>query len=230
MMSDPHSRQPSCAVAAGSLLTVAGGAMDAWVYLAHGHVFANAQSGNVVLMAVSLARGDGSGAANHLPSLLAFVTGLLVSRLSGDALKRAKLNSRDIRLGLECVLLVALGLVADKLPDHAVTAGVGFIAGVQITSLSHIGTWSFNTGMTTGNLRGAASALSKALTGSQEEWPHALAMALLCVAFAAGALAGAWLTPRLSGMTLLPVAAIVAGAIAVAPRGLDPIPDWKDLE
>jgi len=99
MMSDPHSRQPSCAVAAGSLLTVAGGAMDAWVYLAHGHVFANAQSGNVVLMAVSLARGDGSGAANHLPSLLAFVTGLLISRLSGDALKRAKLNSRDIRLG-----------------------------------------------------------------------------------------------------------------------------------
>ena len=147
----------------------------------------------------------------------------------GGALKRAKLNSRDIRLGIECVLLVALAFVADAMPDGAVTACVGLIAGVQITSLSHIGAWSFNTGMTTGNLRGAVSALGKALAGAEEEWPHALAMAVLCAAFAAGALAGAWLTPRLGGMTLLPVAALVAAAITVAPRGLDPIPGWNDL-
>ena len=35
-------RQRASAVISSTLITVAGGALDAWVYLAHGHVFANA--------------------------------------------------------------------------------------------------------------------------------------------------------------------------------------------
>jgi uncharacterized membrane protein YoaK (UPF0700 family) len=204
--------------------------MDAWVYLAHGHVFANAQSGNVVLMGVALAGGDVARAARHLPSLLAFVTGALASRLSEDLLKRNRLNSRNVRLGLECVMLVALGLFAHRMPDRAVVACVGFIAGVHITSLSHIGSWSFNTGMTTGNLRAGVSALARALSGTAEEWPHAGTMFVLCFAFGAGAAGGAWLTPRLGGAMLVPVAALIAAVIAVGPRGLDSIPDWTDLK
>jgi uncharacterized membrane protein YoaK (UPF0700 family) len=218
------------ALAASGFATTAGGATDAWVYLAHGHVFANAQSGNVVLMGIALAGGDVASAAMHLSTLLAFVTGVLASRLSGHLLKRRRLNSRNIRLSLVCVMLVALGLFDDRMSDGALTACVGFIAGVQIASLSHIGSWSFNTGMTTGNLLAGMSALAKALTGSTEEWPHAAVMLVLCFAFAVGAVAGAWLTPRLGGATLLPVAALIAAAIAAGPRGLDPIPDWSDLK
>jgi uncharacterized membrane protein YoaK (UPF0700 family) len=217
-------------VAASALATMAGGAMDAWVYLAHGQVFANAQSGNVVLMGIAFASGDVARAATHLPSLLAFVTGLLASRLSGQLLKRRRLNSRNVRLGVECVMLVALGLSADRMPDRAVTGCVGFIAGLQITSLSHIGSWSFNTGMMTGNLREGVSALAKAFTGSSEEWSHAATLFVLCFAFGAGAAAGAWLTPRLGGATLVAVAALIAAVIAAGPRGLDPIPDWSDLK
>jgi uncharacterized membrane protein YoaK (UPF0700 family) len=218
------------ALAAIAIATTAGGAMDAWVYLAHGHVFANAQTGNVVLMGIAFAGGDLASAATHLPSLLAFATGALTSRLSGQLLKLGRLNSRDVRLAVASVMLVALGLFADGISDRAVTACVGFIAGVQITSLSHFGSWSFNTGMTTGNLLAGVSALAKALTGSTEDWPHAAAMFLLCFAFGVGAVAGAWLTPRLGGATLLAVAALIAAAIAASPRGLDPIPDWSDLE
>jgi uncharacterized membrane protein YoaK (UPF0700 family) len=123
-----------------------------------------------------------------------------------------------------------LGVFAHRISDRAVTACVGFIAGVQITSLSHIGSWSFNTGMTTGNLRSGASALVKALTGSKEEWPHAGAMFVLCFAFAVGAAGRAWLTPRLGGATLMVIAALIAAAIAAGPRGLDPIPEWSDLK
>ena len=218
------------AVVASALATTSGGAMDAWVYLAHGHVFANAQTGNIVLMGVALAGGDVARAATHLPSLLAFVNGVLASRLSGELLKRNRLNSRNVRLGLECVMLVALGLFSHRMPERAVIACVGFIAGVHITSLSHIGSWSFNTGTTTGNLRAGVSALAKALTGSAEEWPHAGTMFVLCCAFGAGAAGGAWLTPRLGGATLVPIAALIAVAIAAGPRGLDPIPDWTDLK
>ena len=213
-----------------ALATVAGGATDAWVYLAHGQVFANAQSGNIVLIGIALAGGDVARAAKHLPSLLAFVIGLLASALSGQSLKRRRLNSRNVRLALECVMLVALGMFAHRMPDSAVTACIGFIAGVQITSLSKIGTWSFNTGMTTGNLRAGVRALAKALTGSREEWPHAVTMFVLSVAFGAGAGGGAWLTPRVGGGTLVAIAVVIAAVIAVAPRRLDPIPDWSDLK
>jgi uncharacterized membrane protein YoaK (UPF0700 family) len=230
LTSDFPGGQRLSAVVASALATTAGGAMDAWVYLAHGHVFANAQTGNIVLMGVALAGGDVAKVATQLPSLLAFVTGILASRLSGELLKRNRLNSRNVRLGLECVMLVALGLFADRMPDRAVIACVGFIAGVHITSLSHIGSWSFNTGMTTGNLRAGVSALAKALTGSAEEWPHTGTMFVLCFAFGAGTAGGAWLTPRLGGATLVPVAALIAAAIAAGPRELDPIPDWTDLK
>ena len=222
-------RQRASAVISSVLITVAGGALDAWVYIDHGHVFANAQTGNVTLMMIAIARGDFEQAGSHLISLAAFVAGLFISRQTASQLKGMKRNSRDIRLGLECVLLIALGFSANTLPDHTVIACVGFIAGLQITSLSHIGGWSFNTGMTTGNLRGAVSALSKVLSGAQEERAHALVMGALCVAFASGALMGAWLTPHLGNLTLLPVAALVAATLAAAPRGVDPIPDWENL-
>jgi uncharacterized membrane protein YoaK (UPF0700 family) len=86
---------------------MAGGATDAWVYFAHGHVFANAQSGNVVLMGIAFAGGDVASAATHLPSLLAFGTGALTSRLSGQLLKRGRINSRNARLAAVCVMLGA---------------------------------------------------------------------------------------------------------------------------
>jgi uncharacterized membrane protein YoaK (UPF0700 family) len=225
-----HSGQRSSALAASALATAAGGVMDAWVYLAHGHVFASAQSGNVVLMGIALAGGEVASAATHLPSLLAFVIGALASRLSGQLLKLSRLNSRNVRLGLACGMLVALWPFAGRRSDATITACVGFIAGVQITSLSHIGSWSFNTGMTTGNLLAGVSALTNALAGSAEEWPHAVAMLVLCFAFGVGAVTGAWLTPRLGGATLLAVAALIAAAIGAGPRGLDPIPDWSDLK
>jgi uncharacterized membrane protein YoaK (UPF0700 family) len=87
--------------------------MDAWVYLAHGQVFATAQSGSIVLIGVALASGDVARAATRLPSLLAFVTGALASQLFRHLLKRNRLNSRKVRLGLVCITLVALGLCAD---------------------------------------------------------------------------------------------------------------------
>jgi uncharacterized membrane protein YoaK (UPF0700 family) len=215
-------------LSAASLATIAGGALDAWVYLAHGHVFANAQSGNIVLMGLALAQGDMQGVAARLPSLLAFIIGLLLSRAAGEALKRRGYNSRTIRLVLECLLLLALAGVADRWSNQAVSACVGFIAAIHITSLSHIGRWSFNTGMTTGNLRAAATAATRAAFGASEEWPRALFMGALCVAFAAGAVAGAWATPRLHAMTLVPIALIVAVVIVIIAREPDPLGDLTD--
>ena len=160
------------------ILTAAGGAMDAWVYLAHGHLFANAQTGNVVLFAIYAAAGELTDAAHIVPSITFFVVGLLSSRLAGAWLKKKGLNSRNVRLSAECAALLVLALAVGKLPNDFVTACVGFVAAVQITSLSHVGSASFNTGMTTGNLRGAVSAAVAAWLDPSSEKDHARAATL----------------------------------------------------
>ena len=121
LKSDGHGAERFSALTASAIASAAGGAMDAWVYMVHG-VFATAQSGNVVLASIALAGGDLKLAATHLPSLLAFIVGLLISRWCAQLIKRRHRNSRNIRLGVECLMLVALGLVAARLPDHIVTA------------------------------------------------------------------------------------------------------------
>ena len=45
--------------------------MEAYAFLAHGHVFANAQTGKVVLLAVWAAEGDWVHAGRHVPSIIA---------------------------------------------------------------------------------------------------------------------------------------------------------------
>jgi uncharacterized membrane protein YoaK (UPF0700 family) len=54
------------------LFTAAGGYMDAFSYLAHGHVFANSQTGNFVFFAVFASGGQWVQAGRHLPPVLAF--------------------------------------------------------------------------------------------------------------------------------------------------------------
>jgi uncharacterized membrane protein YoaK (UPF0700 family) len=213
-------------VIAASVLTAAGGSMDAWVYMDHGHVFANAQTGNVVLFGIHVAAGDFTAAARHVPSIMAFILGLVSSRLTGAWLKKARLNSRNVRLTVECVLLVALALIASRLPNGAVSASVGFIAAVQITSLSHIGDVTFNTGMTTGNLRGAFSAASAMLyePASKKDAARAIALGSMCLAFAAGAVLGGVSTLHLGDRTLFITAGMVGLASLLMWRIPDPIP------
>ncbi len=200
--------------------------LDGWVYLSHGHVFANAQTGNVVLLAIALSTGNIDEALRHVTSLVAFIVGLFLSSTAGDVLKRYGRNSRTVRLLAECGLLVVLALTAERLSDAIVTAAVGFIAAVQITSLSRFGDLSFNTGMTTGNLRSAVTAFVEAMSGPDgTEWFKATAFGSVCLAFACGALLAAGLTPHLRGATVLVVAAFVlAGTLAVA-RLPDPLPN-----
>jgi uncharacterized membrane protein YoaK (UPF0700 family) len=213
-------------VVAASILTAAGGSMDAWVYMDHGHVFANAQTANVALFGIYVAAGDFTIAARHVPPLAAFILGLVSSRLTGAWLKKAGLNSRNLRLTVECVLLAALALIASRLPNGAVTACVGLLAAVQITSLSHIGDVTFNTGMTTGNLRGAFSAAIAVWYDptSIMDRTRAIALGSMCVAFAAGAVLGGFCTLHVGDQTLFVTAGMVGLATLLMWRTPDPIP------
>lgn len=57
-------RQMSDTFLIAVLLAVVGGSLDAYSYVARGHVFANAQTGNIVLFGLHLADGEWMQARN----------------------------------------------------------------------------------------------------------------------------------------------------------------------
>ena len=59
-MDSIEKRQMSESVLVGSLLVLTGGFLDAYSYLCRGEVFANAQTGNIVLLGIQIAEGDWS--------------------------------------------------------------------------------------------------------------------------------------------------------------------------
>ena len=65
------------------VLTASGGLQDAYSYFVRGRVFANAQTGNLVLMAQHFFTGDVTGALHYLIPLTAFALGVLLADQMG---------------------------------------------------------------------------------------------------------------------------------------------------
>jgi uncharacterized membrane protein YoaK (UPF0700 family) len=206
----------ACGVAAACALAAAGGSIDACVYIDHGHVFAAAQTGNIVLMAIQAASGRLVLAARHLPSVIAFCAGVVASRLVASGLRLTRIvDSRTPRLAFVALAFLALALADRGLSDGAVTASVAFAAAFQISSYSRLEGWSFNTAMTTGNLWHAVSAATDAWTSrtGKDDLRKAAALGLLVLSFAFGALAGGWAATRWRDEALLLTSALAGCAV-----------------
>ncbi len=67
-----HSLQMSETLHLGIILALSGGFMDAYSYLERGNVFANAQTGNLLLFGVNLAEGNYFAMLSYLLPVLAF--------------------------------------------------------------------------------------------------------------------------------------------------------------
>jgi uncharacterized membrane protein YoaK (UPF0700 family) len=141
----------------------------------------------------------------------------VTSRLSGTRL-RQRIDSRPLRLGVEAVALAALAWFASWMPDGVVVSVVAFLAGLQISSYSHLQGWSFNTGMTTGNLWNGLTAVTEALAGQIDRGPNlrkAGVLGLLVASFILGAIGGGYATLHLHDRALLCTAGLVAAAAAL---------------
>lgn len=71
--------QMSSSLAVGILLALAGGFMDAYSYMARGHVFANAQTGNILLFAVAISEGRPADSLRYLLPVVSFALGIALA-------------------------------------------------------------------------------------------------------------------------------------------------------
>ena len=63
----------------GLLLAIVGGFLEAYTFLSRGGVFANCETGNLVMLALYLAQGQVLRALTYLPPILAFFIGVLLT-------------------------------------------------------------------------------------------------------------------------------------------------------
>ena len=218
---------PYATLAVAALLTVSGGFLDAFTYVGHGHVFANAMTGNVVLLGVFGAAGNWSQAFRHIPPIIAFLFGVFAAHLIGRASPRRLLRYP----GLACLLVEILFLcgaawLPASFPDIGLVLGLSFVAALQNSSFPTVEDWSYNSVMTTGNLRRFADGLYLAFqTGQRDEGlKQARAFGLVCAHFLLGAIAGAVCTPRLGNIALLIPAALLTLVLLRIYRGLRDMP------
>ena len=180
----------------GALLVTSNGFVDAYTYLAHGGVFANAQTGNVILFGVGLAKPGEVNSLTHLWPVIAFVVGVVVAHVfRGEAAERQLHYPLRYVLGLQALVLVVVGLLPASAPEPSITTSIGFVAALQFSLFRSVRTATVVPVAMTGNLMRTTDAVLTAFRSRRrEDVALALLYVSLVLGFAAGAVVGALVT------------------------------------
>lgn len=155
-----HTTRPAEAVSVAAALAVTGGFLDAYTYIVRGGVFANAQTGNLVLLGIRLADGQWLGALFCAAPILAFCAGILLTEFLRHTLSgRMVARWEHAVLVLEGVLLAICAFVPVTVPHLVVNTAVSFVCSVQVHTFRAVAGAPYASTMCTGNLRSALECL-----------------------------------------------------------------------
>lgn len=195
----------------------AGGFMDAYSYLQHGKVFANGQTGNLVLLTIHFANGDWFGVLSYAIPILAFLVGIIASRLVQEhAHKGDRFRTQHWVITVEAVVFAVLAFVADHLSDLVVNSTIAFCAALLFQNFKTFGTKStYGSVFVTGNIRALGNSLFEGyFCGNTHERHRAQRYAGLLVCFALGVFLGNFACAWMGNMACLAVSPILLAASA----------------
>jgi uncharacterized membrane protein YoaK (UPF0700 family) len=202
----------------GTLCAI-GGAVDAIAYLRFGQIFIANMTGNTVLFAASVLLHNWQEASLRIGVVFAFLLGITVAHaglhrlVSGDVHR-----GRLIVLSIEFVVLAALALVAPSDVLRILLLVVLAVAlGMQNNAFHKIGPIRLNTAFITGDLENLGEAIVDVESPSKRrESRLRLAVFLTTwIAYALGALLGAYGAVHLADKALWLPAALVLLAVAM---------------
>ena len=154
-----HHGQMSESFYTAMFLSLSGGLQDAYTYLFRGKVFANAQTGNIVLLSQHLFAGEWDQTAHYLVPLLAFALGVFVAELLHGWFKDLQsLHWRQLVILFEIVLLFVVGFFPQEW-NLLANALVSFSCAMQVQTFRKVNGYGFASTMCIGNLRSGTEAL-----------------------------------------------------------------------
>ncbi len=190
-----HHGQMSDALRTMVFLTLSGGFQDGYTYMGRGQVFANAQTGNVILFGVHLCSGEWTAALRYLTPVVAFGAGVYFSAWVRHRFGEGRrLHWRQLVLGIEILLLFAVGFLPNTL-DIAANVLVSFVCAMQVQAFRKVRGNAYASTMCIGNLRSGVQCLF--------DWRHngdavalrkALQYLTIITVFAVGAVFGSLLS------------------------------------
>jgi len=200
----------------GLLLAGVGGFLDAFTFVGYRGVFANAQTGNIVLLGVEGTAGHWRDALLHVPPIVAFMLGVALAHIMAQA-RAHKVVRRPTRWVLiaEIVVLVAVAAAPGRTPIGVVPGAISFVSAAQVSTFRSLNGIKYASTMSTGNLRDLTASLVRWRASRDTAARHqAAVLACIIVAFAAGATIGG-LSTRLIHQRAAWVAAAVLAAVLV---------------
>jgi uncharacterized membrane protein YoaK (UPF0700 family) len=180
----------------GIILSMAGGFLDAYTYVGRGGVFANAQTGNMVLFAINAIQGNWNNVVLSGLPILAFSIGVFVSEAIRTAFSSDfPLNYKNMILFMEIIIILIVGFIPYSVSDIFVNMPISFVTSLQYCAFNRLLGFSYATTMCTGNLRSASMAAYAAIAGKKTEAAREAAyLFAIIIAFMGGAFAGGLLT------------------------------------
>ena len=125
-------------------------------------MFANAQTGNIVLFGANIAEGNWLRAAEYFLPILAFALGVVAAEIVKRRYKKRQsdinIHWRQIVVLVEIVLLIAAAFLPQSM-NTTVNIMISFICAMQVESFRKVRGSAFATTMCTGNLRSGTEQL-----------------------------------------------------------------------
>ena len=207
-MKPKHRGQMSESFLTAVFLSLSGGLQDAYTYLFRGKVFANAQTGNIVLLSANIMDGRWDKVLHYLVPLCAFALGVLVAEKMREQFQAMqRLHWRQLVVLGEVLLLFAVGFLPQS-QNLLANAIVSFSCAMQVQAFRKVDGYAFASTMCIGDLRSGVEAfciwrmsVSYSSAASEEQLLRA-GMAGVILLFALGAGLGSKSAAQLGGRAI----------------------------
>ena len=195
-----------------ALLSFSGGLQDAYTYNVRGNIFANAQTGTVVLMSQNFMQGDVTQALRYMWPLVSFACGVFAAERIEHRLKmNEKLHWRQAILFVEMIVLAIVGLLPLSM-EMVANIMVSFACAMQVQTFRKVHGYGYASTMCIGNLRNGTESLSQYMRNKDKEsLRKALHFFGIILIFAIGAGVGGILSGMLGIRTIWISVAILLG-------------------
>lgn len=202
-MNERQFMQKSESFRLSALLSFSGGLQDAYTYNMRNGVFANAQTGNVVLMSQNFMQGNWYKGLHYMIPLVSFAAGIfLAERIESRFKNSTKIHWRQIILVIEFILLLAVGFMPASF-NMVANVLVSFSCAMQVQTFRKVHGYGYASTMCIGNLRSGTESLSHYIrTKEKESLRKALHFFGIILIFAIGAGIGGVISGRLGFGTI----------------------------
>nr|WP_298681164.1 YoaK family protein [uncultured Treponema sp.] len=166
----------------GVCLSLVGGFLDAYSYLLKGRVFANAQTGNVVLLFISAANRELHKSLKYILPIITFAFGIFISEFLKNKHYVKNYARMVMVLVFEVLTIAAIGLTGTYFAHDIINSVISFIAALQVVNFDKVDGNPIATTMITGNLKSSMINFAKYRTTKDVKYLYSFFKYILIIA------------------------------------------------